>query len=47
MEPLKGSRRRDPAKAVRVLDDEEVERLLAEAEDEEEEESEEEDEEDA
>jgi hypothetical protein len=31
-EPLLGSRQRDRTKAARVLDDDEVERLLAEAE---------------
>lgn len=38
-EPLKGSKRTDPQKAVKVLDDEEIERLLAEAEEKEEEEA--------
>jgi hypothetical protein len=31
-ESLKGSKKIDPAKAVKLLDDEEIERMLAEAE---------------
>jgi hypothetical protein len=35
-EPIKGSRKPAPQKAVKLLDDDEVERMLAEADDEEE-----------
>jgi hypothetical protein len=41
-EPLKGSRKPTPQKAVKLLDDDEVERMLAEAEEKEEAEEDEE-----